>query len=88
MADSKTQQQDLIQRFLEFMKYVQPLEENEVELYSADDLAKVWGIEKERVRSILRKLRREGFIRRTKSGKYKLTLAAKVLIRIYKRVKR
>jgi len=88
MADSKTQQQDLIQRFLEFMKYVQPLEENEIELYSADDLAKVWGIEKERVRSILRKLRREGFVRRTKSGKYKLTLAAKVLIRIYKRVKR
>ncbi|MEM0026610.1 MAG: helix-turn-helix domain-containing protein [Ignisphaera sp.] len=83
-----SQDTDLMQKFLKFMDYVHPLGKNEEHIYTVNELAEMWGIDREKVKTILRKLRREGFIRRTKGGGYKLTLAARILIRIYKRVKK
>ncbi len=55
---------------------------------SLEELAKLWGKELDESRKIVRKLRREGFVKRTRSGRYKLTLAGSVLVRLYERVKR
>uniref|UniRef100_A0A7J2T8F8 Transcription regulator TrmB N-terminal domain-containing protein n=1 Tax=Ignisphaera aggregans TaxID=334771 RepID=A0A7J2T8F8_9CREN len=83
-----SQQQDLVLKIVELLKYLEVLEGDEKTSHTLDELSKRWGVDADRARGILRKLRREGFVRRTRSGRYKLTLAAKVLIRIYKRVKR
>ena len=81
-------QQKIMEKFLELMNYVQVLETDEDKSYSLEELSKIWGIDKDKIRSIIRKLRREGFIRRTRSGRFKLTLAAKILIMTYRRIKR
>lgn len=69
------------------LKYSEPLY-GEEKSYSLHELAKIWNTDIDNAKTILRKLRREGFIRRTRSGRYKLSFAGKVLIAIYKRVKR
>jgi len=69
------------------LKYSEPLY-GEEKSYSLQELAKIWNTDIDTAKTILRKLRREGFIRRTRSGRYKLSFAGKVLIAIYKRVKR
>ncbi|ADM28027.1 hypothetical protein Igag_1221 [Ignisphaera aggregans DSM 17230] len=69
------------------LKYSEPLY-GEEKSYSLHELAKIWNTDIDTAKTILRKLRREGFIRRTRSGRYKLSFAGKVLIAIYKRVKR
>ncbi len=53
-----------------------------------EELAKLWGKKLDETRKIVRKLRREGFVRRTRSGRYRLTLAGSVLVKLYERVKR
>ncbi len=69
------------------LKYSEPLYREE-KSYTLHELAKIWNTDIDSAKTIMRKLRREGFIRRTRGGKYKLSFAGKVLIAIYKRVKR
>jgi len=83
-----SQQQDLVLKVMELLRYAEALEGDEKFSLTLDELSKKWNVNMDKAKGILRKLRREGFVRRTKSGRYKLTLAAKLLIRIYKRVKR
>ncbi len=48
-----------------------------------EDLAKVLGVDKDRARKIVRKLRREGLLRRTRRGRYRPTAAAIVLVHMF-----
>jgi len=55
--------------------------------YTIEELAKLWSKNLDETKKILRKLRREGFVRRTRSGRYKLTLAGETLVKLLKMVK-
>ena len=79
--------QDILTKFLSIVRYIESLEASESSFFSVEDLAKRWNLDIDTTKKIIRKLRREGFIRRTRGGNYKLTLAAKVLIRVYKRAR-
>ncbi|MCI4437988.1 MAG: Rrf2 family transcriptional regulator [Ignisphaera sp.] len=79
--------QDILTKFLSIVRYIEALEASESSFFSVEDLAKRWNLDIDTTKKIIRKLRREGFIRRTRGGNYKLTLAAKVLIRVYKRAR-
>ncbi len=79
--------QDILTKFLSIIRYIEPLEASESGFFTVEDLAKRWNVDIDTAKKIIRKLRREGFIRRTRGGNYKLTLAAKVLIRVYKRAR-
>ena len=56
--------------------------------YSLGELANLWGLDEVSAKKILRKLRREGFIKRTRSGRYKLSLAGKVIVKLFKMVRK
>ena len=56
--------------------------------YSLGELANLWGLDEASAKKILRKLRREGFIKRTRSGRYKLSLAGKVIVKLFKMVRK
>ncbi len=55
--------------------------------YTVDDLSRVWGLGIDEVKKILRKLRREGFVKRTRRGRYKLSLAGLVIVELFKKVR-
>lgn len=55
--------------------------------YTIDELSKVWGLSISDTRKILRKLRREGFLKRTRRGRYKLSLAGLVIVELFKKVR-
>jgi DNA-binding IclR family transcriptional regulator len=75
-------------KVMELLRYAEVFEEDDKASYSIDELSKRWNVDLDKARGILRKMRREGFVRRTRCGRYKLTLSAKILIRVYKKVKR
>jgi len=50
--------------------------------YSLEELAQQWGVSRDEARKVLRKLRREGLIRRTRRGRYRPSLAAQALIEL------
>ncbi|NPA97095.1 MAG: MarR family transcriptional regulator [Crenarchaeota archaeon] len=56
--------------------------------YSIKELASIWSLDEASAKKVLRKLRREGFVRRTRSGRYKLSLAGRVIVKIFKMVRR
>lgn len=56
--------------------------------FSLEELAELWNIDVSRAKSIVKKLRREGFLKRTRRGRYKLTLVGQVLVKLYKRIRR
>ncbi len=68
------------------VKYAEKLSEGAS--YTKDELAKLWGLSSEEARKVLRKLRREGFIKRTRSGRYKLSLAGRVIVKLFRMVRR
>lgn len=69
-----------------YIRYAEPLYEGSS--YTLEDLAKLWNVDRDRAKTILRKLRREGFVRRTRGGRYKLSFAGRILIAIYRRARR
>jgi len=80
------QRSDMVE--LEYiLKLISSLSLEERKSYSYDELKKMWNLDDERFRRLLRKLRREGFIKRTRRGYYKLTLAGRTLARIYIRAR-
>ncbi len=71
-----------------FILYTEVLDATPKTSFTLEELAKFWGVDVNKAKTIVRKLRREGFLKRTKSGKYKPTLAGQVLVKLYKRVKK
>ncbi len=68
------------------VKFAEKLDEHSS--YSVNELAKLWGLNEVDAKKILRKLRREGFIKRTRSGRYKLSLAGMVIVKLFKMVRK
>lgn len=68
--------------------YTEALDTTPKTSFTLEELAKLWGVDINKAKTIVRKLRREGFLKRTKSGRYKPTLAGQVLVKLYKRVKK
>lgn len=70
------------------IKYSRALMRGDRASFSIEELANLWGKSVDEAKRVVRKLRREGFIRRTRSGRYKLTLAGYILVKLYDRVRR
>lgn len=70
------------------MYYAERLDADPAKSFTEEELSKLWSLDIYRTKTMLRKLRRAGFIRRTRGKRYKLTLAGTILVRIYKRVRR
>jgi len=66
------------------LKYIKILKSRDKESLTLNDIAKIMNIDVNEAKRIIRKLKREGFIRRTKSGRYKLTLASKIILELIK----
>lgn len=81
---------DTIDIFLleNYMHFIEELDVSVNRSFSEEELSKLWNLDIYKTKTIIRKLRKSGFIRRTRSGRYKLTFAGLVLLRIYKRAKR
>lgn len=77
-----------IARLEALIVYAEMLDTTSKTSFSVEELAKLWNTDVDRAKSIVRKLRREGFLRRTKRGRYRLTLAGRILVKLYKRIKR
>jgi len=71
-----------------FLKYADIIAKSGRESLSLEELASIWNKNLEETKRIVRKLRREGFVRRTRRGRYRLTLAGRVLVKLYERIKR
>lgn len=77
-----------ITRLEMLISYTEALDTASAPSFTIEELAKLWGTDMDRTKTIVRKLKREGFLRRTRRGRYKLTLAGKILVRLYKRIKK
>lgn len=69
------------------MHYSEPLDAEPTKSFSEEDLSRIWGLDIYKTRTIIRKLRKAGFVRRTRAGRFKLTIAGALLVRIYRRIK-
>jgi predicted transcriptional regulator len=70
------------------IRYAERLEAEPTKSFTEEEVSKIWNLDIYRTRSTLRKLRKAGFVKRTRGGRYKLTLAGAVLVRIYRRVRK
>jgi predicted transcriptional regulator len=70
------------------IRYAERLEAESTKSFTEEEVSKIWNLDIYRTRSTLRKLRKAGFVKRTRGGRYKLTLAGAVLVRIYRRVRK
>lgn len=77
-----------ISKFESLIIYTEILDTASATSFTIEELSKLWGIDMDRARAIVRKLRKEGLLKRTKRGRYKLTLAGQILTRLYKRIKK
>ncbi|MEM0005421.1 MAG: hypothetical protein QXJ56_01180 [Ignisphaera sp.] len=77
-----------ITRLETLISYTEALDTASASSFTIEELAKLWGTNMDKTKTIVRKLKREGFLRRTRRGRYKLTLAGKILVRLYKRIKK
>lgn len=70
------------------IRYAELLEAEPTKSFTEEEISKIWNLDTYKTRTLIRRLRKSGFIRRTRSGRYKLTFAGIVLVRIYKKVKK
>uniref|UniRef100_A0A7C5TI86 ArnR1-like winged helix-turn-helix domain-containing protein n=1 Tax=Ignisphaera aggregans TaxID=334771 RepID=A0A7C5TI86_9CREN len=70
------------------MVYAEVLDLTPMASFTINDLSKIWGTDIDKTQAIIRKLRKEGLLRRTRRGRYKLTLAGQILVKLYKRIRR
>lgn len=70
------------------IRYAEHLEASSTKSFTEEEISKLWGLDIYKTKLLLRKLRKAGFVRRTRGGRYKLTLVGTVLVRIYKKVRR
>lgn len=70
------------------LRYSRALMRSDKASFSIEELASLWGKSVDEAKRVVRKLRREGFVKRTRSGRYKLTLAGYILVKLYDRVRR
>lgn len=68
----------------EVMKYLKVFSGSNKPSLSVEEFAKQVGIDIEKSKKILRKLWKEGFIKKTRSKRYKLSLAAILLLKLLK----
>ena len=72
-----------------YIRYAEYLDtDNPTKSFTEEEISNLWKLDIYKTKSVLRKLRKSGFVRRTRAGKYKLTLAGAVLVKLYKRVKK
>jgi len=67
-----------LDRLRQLLRFVEPLDPGKS--YSLEELARIWSLGTEEARKVLRKLRREGLIKRTRRGRYRASLAAQALV--------
>ena len=67
---------------MQALKYIKIIKNQDRESLTLNDIAKIMNIDASEAKRIIRKLKREGFIKRTKSGRYKLTLASKIILEL------
>ncbi|MEM2512434.1 MAG: hypothetical protein QXX61_04800, partial [Ignisphaera sp.] len=70
------------------MHYAEHLDTDPTKSFTEEELSKLWNLDVYKTKTIIRKLRKAGFVRRTRGKRYKLTLAGAILVRIYKRVRK
>lgn len=70
------------------MHYAERLDADPTKSFTEEELSKLWNLDVYKTKTMLRKLRKAGFVRRTRAKRYKLTLAGAILVRIYKRVRK
>lgn len=70
-----------------YIRYAEHLDVDPSKSFTKEELARLWNLEVYRSKAVIRRLRRAGFIRRTRGGRYKLTFAGVVLVHIYKKTK-
>lgn len=70
------------------IRYAERLETEPQKSFTEEEVSKLWGLDLYKTKSILRKLRKAGFVKRTRGGRYKLTIAGLILVRIYRRARR
>ncbi|MEM1644432.1 MAG: hypothetical protein QXL96_00950 [Ignisphaera sp.] len=68
--------------------YAERLDSDPAKSFTEEELSRLWSLDIYRTKTMLRKLRKAGFVRRTRGKRYKLTFAGIILVRIYKRVRR
>lgn len=83
-----TQERELMFKLSTLIARAEALDAPVGKSFTLEELARLWQLSPEQAKSVIRKLRREGFLRRTRGGRYKLTTAGRVLVRIYRRVKK
>lgn len=70
-----------------YIRYAEYLAADPSKSFTKEELAKIWNLDVHKSKTLIRKLRRAGFIKRTRGGRYKLTFAGTVLVYIYKKMK-
>uniref|UniRef100_A0A7C2V9F7 Uncharacterized protein n=1 Tax=Ignisphaera aggregans TaxID=334771 RepID=A0A7C2V9F7_9CREN len=70
------------------IRYAEPLDKEPSKSFTEEELSRLWNLDIYKTKSLVRKLRKSGFIRRTRGGRYKLTYAGTILVRIYRKVRR
>lgn len=71
-----------------YIRYAESLDVNQTKSFTEEDLSKLWNLDTYKTKTVIRRLRRAGFIKRTRGGRYKLTFAGIVLVRIYKKTRK
>jgi predicted transcriptional regulator len=69
------------------IRYAEHLDVDPTKSFTEEEISRIWSLDIYKTKSILRKLRKAGLVRRTRAGRYKLTLAGSILVHLYKRVK-
>ncbi len=64
------------------IKCIKLMENSGKQSLSLEEFAKLTNLSIENAKKVLRKLKREGFIRRTRSGRYKASLASKIILKL------
>jgi len=71
-----------------YIHFIKDLDTAPNKSFTEEELSGLWNLDPYRTKTMIRKLRKAGFIRRTRSGRYKITFAGLILVRVYKRAKK